>query len=338
MTAPSSAPAIGLLAVGAYAPAAVVANAHYAARLETTDDWITSRTGIRERRHAAPDESSSVLGIRATQNLVGRFPGALDGVNLVICATSSPDAMFPSTAALIAGGVGLRGAAAFDVSVACSGFLYALSVGYSMIRAGLAKKALIVGSEVMSGAVDQNDRNTAILFGDGAGCVVIGEVPQGYGFQSFILGADSAGGPHLYLRGAALRLPEGTEMGPHLTQNGREVFKFAVRTLGDSAEQAMRQAGKTTADIDWLVPHQANIRIIEAACERFGLPIERAVTNLDRYGNTSAASIPLALAEAQAQGRFKDGDQLLLAGFGGGLSWGAAALNWWSGPTGKQSS
>lgn len=220
MTHPFPSPAIGIVAVGAYAPSQVITNEHYASRLDTTDEWITSRTGIKERRHAAPDESSSVLGIKAAQDLAQRFPDALSGVDLVICATSSPDAMFPSTAALIAGGMNLRGAAAFDVSVACSGFLYALSVGYSMTSAGLARRALIVGSEVMSGAVDQNDRNTAILFGDGAGCVVLGEVPEGYGFQSFVLGADSAGGPHLYLRGAALRLPEGTEMGPGCASRG----------------------------------------------------------------------------------------------------------------------
>ncbi|WP_291425827.1 beta-ketoacyl-ACP synthase III [Deinococcus sp.] len=327
---PSTAPALGILAVGAYAPEQVVPNAHYAQYLDTTDDWIVSRSGIRERRHASAGQTSSTLGVEAVRDLLKHAPEALDGVNVVICATSSPDAMFPSTAALIAGEVGLRGAPAFDVSVACSGFLYALSVGYSMIRAGLAKRALVVGTEVMSGVVDQNDRNTAILFGDGAGCVVLGEVPQGYGFQSFVLGADSAGGPHLYLRGAALQLPEGTEMGPHLTQNGREVFKFAVRKLGDSAEQAMQEAGLSTADIDWLVPHQANIRIIEAACERFGLPLSQAVVNLDRYGNTSAASIPLALNGAVRSGQIRKGDQLVLAGFGGGLSWGAAALKWWS--------
>ena len=316
------------MAVGSYAPAQVITNADYAARLETTDEWITSRTGIRERRRAAPGETSSRLGVQAVRDLTAHHPGALEGVNLVICATSSPDAMFPSTAALIAGEVGLRGAAALDVSVACSGFLYALSVAYGMLRAGLAGRALVVGSEVMSGVVDQDDRNTAILFGDGAGCVVLGPTSEGVGFQSFVLGADSSGGPHLYLRGAALQLPAGTEMGPYLTQNGREVFKFAVRTLGDSAEQAMARAGMSTGDIDWLVPHQANIRIIEAACERLGLPLERAVTNLDRYGNTSAASIPLALAEAVRAGQIRAGDQLLLAGFGGGLSWGAAALKW----------
>lgn len=322
-------PAIGILAVGAYAPEKVVPNAHYAARLETSDEWIRSRSGIAERRHADPHETSSVLGIKAVQNMLAHDPAALAGVDLIVCATSSPDAMFPSTAALIAGAVGLRGKPALDVSVACSGFVYALSVAQGLIAAGTAKKALVVGSETMSRVVDQNDRSTAILFGDGAGCVVLGAVPAGYGIQAFAMGADSNGGPSLYLRGAAEQWSGGPAMGPYLTQNGREVFKFAVRIMGDMTEEVLGKAGYTVADIDWLVPHQANIRIIEAACERFGLPIERAVVNLERYGNTSAASIPLALAEAVQAGQFKDGDLVVLAGFGGGLSWGAAALKWY---------
>lgn len=321
--------AIGILAVGAYAPATVVPNAHYAAKMDTTDEWIRSRSGIEERRHAAPDETASVLGIKAVQNMLAHDPDALAGVDLIVCATSSPDAMFPSTAALIAGAVGLRGKPALDVSVACSGFVYALGVAHGMLAAGTARKALVVGSETMSRVVDQDDRSTAILFGDGAGCAVLGEVPAGYGFQAFAMGADSSGGPSLYLRGAAEKWEGGPDMGPYLTQNGREVFKFAVRVMGDMTEEVVRKAGCTVADIDWFVPHQANIRIIEAACERFGLPMERAVVNLQKYGNTSAASIPLALAEVVHAGQFKDGDQVVLAGFGGGLSWGAAALKWW---------
>lgn len=320
-------PTFGIVAVGSYAPQRIVSNADFAARLDTTDEWIKTRTGILERHFAAPDETSSSMGIAAAQQMNNDFPQALDGIDLIICATSSPDAMFPSTAALIGAELGLRGAAAFDVSVACSGFVYALSVAYSMLRSGVARRALVVGSEVMSRSVDQTDRNTAILFGDGAGCVVLGEVKTGYGIESFVLGADGAGAEHLYLRGAAQCL-RGAVMNEHLTQNGREVFKFAVRTLGDSAEAAMNKLGKTAADIDWLVPHQANIRIIEAACERFGLPISRAVTNLERYGNTSAASIPLALHEGVQRGLFKQGDHLLLAGFGGGLSWGTCVLRW----------
>ncbi|GAA5501752.1 3-oxoacyl-[acyl-carrier-protein] synthase 3 [Deinococcus xinjiangensis] len=321
--------AYGVLALGCYAPKKVVPNAHYAAYLDTSDEWIRSRSGIAERRHAAENETASVLGIEAVKTMLARQPDALAGVDLIVCATSSPDAMFPSTAALIAGGVGLRGVAAFDVSVACSGFVYALSVAHSMLSAEAAKKVLVVGSEVMSRVVDQADRSTAILFGDGAGCAVLGEVPAGYGFQAFSMGADSSGGPNLYLRGNADQLPDGPQMGPYLTQNGREVFKFAVRIMGDMTEDVLKKAGLGVADIDYLVPHQANIRIIEAACERFGLPLERAVVNLEKYGNTSAASIPLALCEAVQAGKIRRGDQLVLAGFGGGLSWAAAALKWY---------
>ncbi|WP_135229102.1 beta-ketoacyl-ACP synthase III [Deinococcus fonticola] len=326
-----TAPAIGIQAVGAYAPATSIPNAHYAARLDTSDEWIVSRSGIRERRHAAPDETAVTLGVNAVKNLLSFSPNALAGVDLIVCATSTPDAMFPSTAALIAGQVGLRGQPALDVSVACSGFVYALSVAHGLIHAGTARRALVIGSEVMSRVVDQDDRSTAILFGDGAGAVVLGEVPAGYGLQAFELGADSAGGPSLFLRGAHDQLPEGQTMGAYLTQNGREVFKFAVRVMGDMTEAVIRKAGLTVQQIDWLVPHQANIRIIESACQRFGLPLERAVVNLDQYGNTSAASIPLALAEAVRAGKIRDNDQLVLAGFGGGLSWGAAALKWWGG-------
>ena len=326
-----TAPAIGILAVGAYAPATTIPNAHYAARLDTTDEWIVSRSGIRERRHAAPDETAVTLGVKAVRNLLEHHPDALQGVDLIICATSTPDAMFPSTAALIAGHLGLKRQPALDVSVACSGFVYALSAAHGLIHAGTARKALVIGSEIMSRVVDQQDRSTAILFGDGAGAVVLGKVPAGYGLQAFELGADSSGGPSLFLRGTHHQLPEGHPMGPYLTQNGREVFKFAVRVMGDMTENVIKKAGLTVQDIDWLVPHQANMRIIESACERFGLPLDRAVVNLDRYGNTSAASIPLALAEAVQAGNIRDGEQLVLAGFGGGLSWGAAALKWWGG-------
>ncbi|MFC3831269.1 MULTISPECIES: beta-ketoacyl-ACP synthase III [Deinococcus] len=336
MTVPTSGPrplrsGIGITALGAYVPDRVVPNSYFEAHLETTAEWIESRSGIRERRFAAPEQTTSGLGVLAVRDLLAHRPDALDGVDSVICATSSPDAMFPSTAALIAKEVGLAGAAAMDVSVACSGFVYALSVAYGLVAGGVARRVLVVGAEVMSRVVDQHDRNTAILFGDGAGAVVVGAVPDGCGFQSFELGADAAGGPSLFLRGAADRLPGGMPMGPYLTQNGREVFKFAVRMLGDCADAAMRRAGRQGSDIDWLIPHQANVRIIEAAVQRLGLPMTRTVVNLDRYGNTSAASIPLALCEGVRDGRVQHGQQLVLAGFGGGLSWAAAALTWWGG-------
>ena len=204
MTAPAPLrPSIGITALGSYLPERVITNAHFEAHLETSAEWIESRSGIRERRFAAPGQPTSDLGVQAVRDLISRDPDALEGVDWVICATSSPDAMFPSTAALIAGQVGLKGAAAMDLSVACSGFVYALSVAYGLVAGGVARRVLVVGAEAMSRVVDQDDRSTAILFGDGAGAAVVGSVPEGSGFQAFVLGADSAGGPSLFLRGVA---------------------------------------------------------------------------------------------------------------------------------------
>ena len=326
---------IGITALGAYTPERVLTNTDLEGMFETSDEWIVSRTGIRERHLSADGEFASDMGVRAVRDLQDRYPGVLDGVDLVVCATSSPDAYFPSTAALIAGQVGLAGAGALDVSVACSGFVYALSVAQGMIMGGTARKVLVLGAEVLSKIVDWQDRTTCILFGDGAGAAIVEDVPDGYGFQSFVLGADSAGGSSLYKFAVADRIP-GVPVGTGnamLGMNGREVFKFAVRVLGDSGEQALGKAGLKGGDIDWLIPHQANVRIIESACSRFGVSLDKTVINLDRYGNTSTASVPLALREALDDGRVKDGDQLLLVAFGGGLSWGASAMRWYGGRT-----
>ncbi len=329
LAAPRSMPSIGITAVGAYAPDKVVTNQDFAARLDTNDEWIVSHTGIRERRFVSEGEYSSVLGVRAVQNLLERFPDALAGVDAVVCATATPDALFPSTAALIAGQLGLRGAAAFDVSAACSGFVYGCSVAHGLILAGAASKVLMVGSDTLSRVVDQDDRGTAILFGDGAGAVVIGEVPPGYGFESFVLGADGSGADSLYIRCMATQLPSGLQMGEFTGMNGREVFKFAVRVMVDSGKAAMHKAGLSASDVDWLIPHQANIRIIQPACDRLGIPLSKTVVNLERYGNTSAGSVPLALAEAVQDGRIQDGQQVLMVAFGGGLSWGAGTFKWY---------
>ncbi|GHF62651.1 3-oxoacyl-[acyl-carrier-protein] synthase-3 [Deinococcus metalli] len=324
-------PSLGITALGSYAPPTVVTNADFEARLDTTAEWIESRTGIRERHYSAPDEFTSHMGIGAVRDLLSRDPDALRGVDVVICATASPDALFPSTAALIAGQVGLAGCGAFDLSTACSGFVYGLSMAQGLILAGTARRVLVVGGEVLTKIVDQDDRNTAILFGDGAGAAVVGPVPEGYGFQEFILGADSAGGPALFKGCIADRLPDGTRMGPKADMNGREVFKFAVRVLGNSGTEVLKKTGLGSADVDWVIPHQANIRIIEAAMDRFGIPMEKTVVNLDRYGNTSSATIPLVLREAVDDGRVRDGQQLLLVAFGGGLSWAAGTMRWWGG-------
>lgn len=323
---------IGITALGTYAPQRVLTNHDLEGMFDTSDEWIVSRTGIRERHIAEASEFASDMGVRAVHDLQERYPGALDGVDMVVCSTSSPDAFFPSTAALIAGQVGLAGAGALDVMVACSGFVYALSVAQGLLLAGTAHKVLVLGAEVLSKIIDWDDRTTCILFGDGAGAAIVQEVPHGFGFQSFVLGADSAGGSSLYKLAVADHLP-GVPVGTSdkLGMNGREVFKFAVRVLGDSGEQALTKAGLTGSDVTWLVPHQANVRIIESACSRFGISMERTVVNLDRYGNTSTASVPLALREALDDGRIQDGDQLLLVAFGGGLSWAASALKWYGG-------
>ena len=324
---------IGITALGTYVPTRVLTNKDLEGMFDTSDEWIVSRTGIRERRLAGEEEFASDMGVRAVNDLVARYPGALEGVDLVLCATSSPDAFFPSTAAIVAGQVGLNGAGALDVSVACTGFVYALSVAQGMLMGGTATKVLVLGAEVLSKIVDWTDRSTCILFGDGAGAAIVEEVPEGYGFQSFVLGADSAGGSSLYKFAIADRIP-GVPVGTGnamLGMNGREVFKFAVRVLTDSGQKAMHKAGLKGSDIDWMVPHQANIRIIESACGRFGVPIDKTVVNLDRFGNTSSASVPLALREALDDGRIQDGDQLLLVAFGGGLSWGASAMKWYGG-------
>ncbi|WP_034385372.1 beta-ketoacyl-ACP synthase III [Deinococcus sp. YIM 77859] len=329
--ATASRPSLGITALGTYVPERIVTNADFEARLDTSAEWIESRTGIRERRFAAPDEFTSDLGVKAVQDMLARDPEALREVDVVICATATPDALFPSTAALIAGQVGLTGAGAFDLSTACSGFVYGLSLAQGLILGGTARRVLVVGAETLSRLVDQNDRSTAILFGDGAGAAVVGPVPPGHGFQDFVLGADSAGGPSLFARCMADRLPGGFAMGEQVGMNGREVFKFAVRVLGDSGNEVLAKSGLASTDVDWVVPHQANIRIIEAANERFGVPMHQTVVNLDRYGNTSSATVPLALREAVDDGRIQQGQQLLLVAFGGGLSWAACTMKWWSG-------
>ncbi|WP_291425831.1 ketoacyl-ACP synthase III [Deinococcus sp.] len=322
---------IGITAIGMYAPERVVRNQEFESRMGLEDGWIESRSGIRERRFSAEGEFTSTIGVKAVQDMLSRDPGALRDVDLVIYATCTPDAMFPSTAALVAGQIGLSGVGAYDLSTACSGFVYGLSMARGLILGGGARKVLVLGGETLSKALDQNDRDTAILFGDGCGCAVVGEVPVGYGFQDFVLGADSAGGPALYISNLANTFPDGQIMRDAPTMNGREVFKFAVRVLGDSGTQVLEKSGLKNSDVDWLIPHQANIRIIEAANQRFGIPMEKTVINLDRYGNTSAGTVPIALYEAVNDGRVKDGHELLMVVFGGGLSWAACTMKWWAG-------
>jgi 3-oxoacyl-[acyl-carrier-protein] synthase-3 len=323
---------VGILGTGKYVPERRLTNQELEQRVETNDEWIVTRTGIRERRIAAPEQATSDLAYEASMQALQAAGITAEQLDLIIVATITPDMFFPSTACILQEKLGAKKAAAFDLSAACSGFIYGLANASGFISTGVYKHVLVVGAECLSRITDYEDRNTCILFGDGAGAVVLGEVPAGRGFKSFKLGADGAGGELLRIRGGGSRTPS-TEQSIAARQhfiemNGRDVFKFAVRVMGSAAEEALATAGYTKADIDLLIPHQANIRIIQSALERLDLSEDKAMINLDRYGNVSAASIPLALAEAVETGRVKEGDCLVLVGFGGGLTWGATVLNW----------
>ncbi|AFZ66665.1 beta-ketoacyl-ACP synthase III [Deinococcus peraridilitoris] len=320
--------AVGITALGSYAPERTLTNQHFEQLLDTTDEWIVARTGIEKRHIAAEDEFTSQVAIRAVENLIARSgQDALDGVDMVIVATSTPDALFPATASLVQAHFKLT-AGTFDMLTACTGWVYALSVAHAYVQAGLCKKVLTIGAETLSRVIDWQDRSTAVLFGDGASAGIVEEVREGYGFRSWVLGADGEGAGNLHLGLTADKLPDGTSLSDKIQMNGREVFKFAVRVMNTATLQAVSQAGLEPGDISLFVPHQANARIIEAARERLGLPQERVVVTVNEYGNNSTASVGLALQHALDAGRIQDGDHLLLVAFGGGLTWGATVLTW----------
>ncbi|MUG43424.1 beta-ketoacyl-ACP synthase III [Paenibacillus woosongensis] len=323
---------VGIIGTGKYVPERVLTNAELETMVETNDEWIVSRTGIRERHIAAPDQATSDLAYEAAVQALKSAGLAAEDIELIIVATITPDMTFPSTACILQEKLGAKKAAAFDLSAACSGFVYSLATANGFIQTGMYNNALIIGADALSRITDYTDRNTCVLFGDGAGAVVLGEVPEGRGFLSFDLGAEGAGGELLKLEGGGSRCPASEETvrsGKHfIYMNGREVFKFAVRVMGTATEEVLRKAGKDKSEIDLFVPHQANIRIIQSAMQRLDLPEEKCVINVDKYANTSAASIPLALVEAVEEGRVEEGDTLLLVGFGGGLTWGASVLVW----------
>ena len=318
----------GVTALGAYAPPKVVTNDDLAKIMDTSDEWITTRTGIKRRHFAADDEFTTDLAFRAVEDLLRRHgPDALAGVDLVIVATNTPDAFFPSTAALVQARFGLK-AGAFDLLAACPGWLYALSMAKAQVESGMAKRVLAIGAEALTKVINWDDRSTAVLFGDGAGAVVVEAVPEPYGLRSMVIGADGGGGAHLHLGALGRCLPGGTPLADTLYMNGREVFKFAVRVMNTATIEAVEKAGLTSDDVSLFVPHQANLRIIDAARERLGLPEERVIVTVDEYGNNSTASIPLALAHALDTGRIAAGDHLLLVSFGAGLTWASAVLTW----------
>ena len=296
--------------------------------MDTSDEWITTRTGIKRRHVAADDEFTSDLAFAAVDDLLARHgDDALAGVDMVIVATNTPDGLFPATAALVQERFKLQ-AGAFDLLAACPGWLYALGVAKSLVEAGQCKRVLAIGAEALTKIVDWNDRSTAVLFGDGAGAVVVEAVPAGFGIRSMVMGADGSGAHHLHRKAVGKCLPNGEPLADSLYMNGREVYKFAVRVMNTATIEAVEKAGMTTEDISLFVPHQANLRIIEAARERLRLDPERVVVTVDEYGNNSTASIPLALRHALDGGRIAAGDNLLLVTFGAGLSWASSVLTW----------
>jgi 3-oxoacyl-[acyl-carrier-protein] synthase-3 len=319
--------------IGAYLPATVVTNDDLSGYLDTSDEWIRKRTGIRQRRVAAPGLSSSDLGIPAAREAMVDAGVAPEDVDLVITASISPDQIMPATASRVAYEAGCVNAGAFDVLAGCTGFVYALAMAAGAVSSGIHERVLVVGAEAISRIIDQDDRSTAILFGDGAGAVVVTPAPAGErGILGFDLGNYGAGGSSLNVPAGGSRIPASHETVDErlhfMKMNGSEVYKFATRIVAVSAGRVLERCGLSVADIDLFVPHQANIRIIDTATQRLGIPAEKVYTNLQRYGNTSCASIPLCLSEARAEGRLNPGDTALLMGFGAGLSWGACIIEW----------
>lgn len=313
-----------VVGVGSYLPGKPVTNDDLAARgIDTSDEWIVSRTGIRSRHLAAPEVTSSQLAVEAARRALEMADVQPEALDLIIVATSTPDFIFPSTACLVQGKLGNKGATAFDVQAVCAGFTYALSIAEKFIRSGSHKKALVIGAEVFSRILDWKDRGTCVLFGDGAGAVVL-EASEKPGILATALHADGSQNHILNVPG---QVCGGQVVGdPFLRMDGQAVFKFAVRVLADVAEEVCAAANVTSSEVDWLIPHQANIRIIEATGKKLGLDRDRVIVTVDRHGNTSAASVPLALDEAVRDGRIQRGQKVILEGVGGGFTWGAILL------------
>ncbi len=321
---------IGITGLGVNAPDRVVTNDDLAKFVDTSDEWIVERTGIHERRMATEDEALTDIALPAAREALTDTGAEASEIDLLICATVTPDMMFPTSSALMADALEARQAAAYDLLAGCTGFMYAVAQGYARHASGLSRKALVIGGDVLSSILDWDDRSTLVLFGDGAGAVVMEPVEHG-GFLGFELGADGGGGEHLQLPGSGSRRFEHPEQ--MLKMNGREVYKFATRVLVSSAEAVLAECGRTIEEVDVYVPHQANKRIIDHAVGKLGVPRERTVVNVDRFGNTSSGSIPLALADARADGRLHDGALVLMTGMGAGLTWGSALLEWTGTPS-----
>ncbi|WP_422123750.1 beta-ketoacyl-ACP synthase III [Planococcus sp. X10-3] len=305
----------GILGIGRCLPEKILTNFELEQRMDTSDEWIRTMTGIEERRIAGDDQDTSDMAREAAQKAIADAGIDPAEIGLILVATVTGDQPFPAMSCVIQQEVGAVNAAAMDISAACAGFMYGIVTGKQFIDSDVYKYVLVVGVEKLSKITDWEDRNTAVLFGDGAGACVLGKVSEGRGILAFELGADGSGTKHLY-------------QDEYLRMNGREVFKFAVRQMGESAINVIEKAGLTKEDVDFLIPHQANIRIMEASRQRLELPIEKMSKTIHKYGNTSAASIPISIVEDVEEGRIKDDDVIVMVGFGGGLTWGAIAMRW----------
>ncbi len=318
--------------LGRYVPRAVLTNADLERMVDTTDEWITVRTGIKERRVASPEQATSDLALEAAREALEHAGVDAADLDLILVGTASPDMIFPATACLVQEGLGAKRAGAVDISAACSSFVYALGLAHAQVTAGLAERVLVVGADTLSRITNWKDRATCVLFGDSAGAAVVVPSDGQAGLLSFWLGADGGGSSLLSLPAGGSRLPasyETVERAQHyIHMNGPEVFKFASRIIPRAIEEACQRAGVSVDEVDLFIPHQANVRIIQAAAERLRQPLDKFYVNVHKYGNTSSASVPVALYEAVEEGRVKSGDLVVLVAFGGGLTWASCALRW----------
>ncbi|TCO79002.1 beta-ketoacyl-ACP synthase III [Marinisporobacter balticus] len=323
---------VGILGTGSYLPEKIITNHDIEKMVDTSDEWIVTRTGIKERRIADKDTATSDLATKAALKALEDANVSAEEIDLIILATLTPDMLIPATACIVQNNIGAKNAAAFDLEAGCSGFIYSLTVGKQFIATGMYKKVLVIGAEVLSKFVDWSDRNTCVLFGDGAGAVVLGETKEGMGMLSEHMGANGEGGKFLNIPAGGSKIPLSVssieERLNYIKMDGSEVFKFAVRAMHKASLEALKLSGHDIEDIDYLVPHQANTRIINSAMKKLKLDIEKVYVNLDKVANTSAASVPIALDEAIKQGAIKKGDLVLLVGFGAGLTWGASVIRW----------
>jgi 3-oxoacyl-[acyl-carrier-protein] synthase-3 len=323
----------GIMGVGKYVPEKILTNKELEAMVDTSDEWIVTRSGIRERRIAAPGEATTDLALEASKRALQDAKVEPGDIDLIIVATTTADYMFPAVACIIQNKLGARKAATFDMFSGCTGFIYAYAIAAQFINSGMYSRILLVGAETLSRITDYQDRGTCVLFGDGAGAAVIGPAPEGYGLIHSRLGADGSLWHTLYMPAGGARLPasmETVEKRMHYARmSGREIFKFAVKACGEEAMTTLKEAGISINDIDCLILHQANIRIMEAVADRLKVPMDKVFSNIDRLGNTAAASIPIALEEAVSQGKIKHGSNVFFVGFGAGLTWAVGLMRWY---------